>query len=49
MRNGQILQSVNNHETCTVHLNTVIGGTSKQHKRMLWKVFHQNIKALGCF
>ena len=28
---------------------SIIAGTSKQHKRMPHKVFHGNIKALGCF
>ena len=27
----------------------IIAGASKQHKRMPQKVFHANIKALGCF
>ena len=32
-----------------VPLVLIVGGTSKQHKRMPWKVFHQNTKALGGF
>ena len=58
-RNGYISQSVKNHKTqChswskIMRLNAIPlnnwWGASKLHKKMPQKVFHHNIKALGCF